>query len=105
MYDPSERAGIFGWYLLGPLLGPTLGPLLGGIILHRLTWPWVFWILTLLYSLIVIPSFFLLKETYVPVLLARRKKELETLEGGSYYSEGEDTRRLRTKILQSFKRP
>ena len=23
MYLPSERAGVFGWYLLGPLLGPT----------------------------------------------------------------------------------
>lgn len=25
MFEPSERAGVFGWYLLGPLLGPTLG--------------------------------------------------------------------------------
>lgn len=25
MYDSRERAGVFGWYLLGPLLGPTLG--------------------------------------------------------------------------------
>lgn len=25
MFQPSERAGVFGWYLLGPLLGPTLG--------------------------------------------------------------------------------
>lgn len=24
MFEPSERAGVFGWYLLGPLLGPTL---------------------------------------------------------------------------------
>lgn len=39
MYEPSERAGIFGWYLLGPLLGPTLGPLLGGVILDNLDWP------------------------------------------------------------------
>jgi len=31
MFEPSERAGIFGWYLLGPLLGPTLGPLFGGV--------------------------------------------------------------------------
>lgn len=31
MFFPNERAGIFGWYLLGPLLGPTLGPLFGGI--------------------------------------------------------------------------
>ena len=28
MFDPGERAGIFGWYLLGPLLGicPTIIP-------------------------------------------------------------------------------
>lgn len=24
MCGPEERAGIFGWYLLGPLLGPTV---------------------------------------------------------------------------------
>lgn len=24
MFPPSERASVFGWYLLGPLLGPTL---------------------------------------------------------------------------------
>lgn len=24
MFLPQERAGVFGWYLLGPLLGPTL---------------------------------------------------------------------------------
>jgi hypothetical protein len=24
MYEPSERAGVFGWYLLGPLLGKFL---------------------------------------------------------------------------------
>jgi len=34
MYEPGERAGIFGVYLLGPLLGPTIGPLLGSIILY-----------------------------------------------------------------------
>ena len=27
MYIPSERAGIFGWYLLGPLLVGALGSL------------------------------------------------------------------------------
>lgn len=25
MYEANERAGIFGWYLLGPLLGPSIG--------------------------------------------------------------------------------
>jgi len=35
MFEPSERAGVFGWYLLGPLLGPTLGPLFGGVSLLK----------------------------------------------------------------------
>jgi len=105
MYQPSERAGIFGWYLLGPLLGPTLGPLLGGIILENLTWPWLFWILAIICSLISVISFIFLKETYAPVLLARRKQELESSDGGSYYFEGEDDRPLSIKLQQSFKRP
>lgn len=41
MFEPSERAGIFGWYLLGPLMGPTLGPLFGGLIVQRLGWRWI----------------------------------------------------------------
>ena len=31
MFVPSQRASIFGWYLLGPVTGPCLGPLFGGI--------------------------------------------------------------------------
>jgi len=38
MFEPQERAGVFGWYLLGPLLGPTIGPLFGGIIVQRANW-------------------------------------------------------------------
>ena len=37
MFQPSERAGIFGWYLLGPLLGPTIGRFL--IVLCVLLFP------------------------------------------------------------------
>ncbi|KAL3419054.1 cycloheximide resistance protein [Phlyctema vagabunda] len=105
MYDPSERAGIFGWYLLGPLLGPTIGPLFGGIILENLEWPWLFWILTIASGVVVITSFLFLHETYVPVLLARHKRDLEQNKGGKYYFEGEDDRPLAIKLVQSFKRP
>jgi len=41
MCTPEERAGIFGWYLLGPLLGPTIGPLLGGVVVEKAGWRWV----------------------------------------------------------------
>ena len=105
MYEPSERSGIFGWYLLGPLLGPTIGPLLGGVILQHLDWPWLFWILTLVCGVVVVISFVCLKETYVPVLLARRKKHLEAKENKRYYFEAEDDRPMRTKLAQSVQRP
>jgi MFS family permease len=105
MYEPSERAGIFGWYLLGPLLGPTIGPLLGGIILENLNWPWLFWIMLIICGVIVIGAYFLLHETYVPVLLSSRKKELEESSDVEFYYEGEDTRPFSSKVSQSVQRP
>ena len=105
MYQPSERAGIFGWYLLGPLLGPTIGPLLGGIILSKLEWPWLFWVLLIICGVVITGAFFFLKETYVPVLLAQRKQEKENTDGGKYYFDGEDDRPLTTKLAQSIQRP
>jgi multidrug resistance protein len=109
MFEPSERAGIFGWYLLGPLLGPTLGPLFGGIIVQRLNWRWIFWVLTMVCGVNTLAGYFLLRETYSPVLLAWRKQDYESAsensEGMKYRYEGEDPRPLGQKLRQSFKRP
>jgi multidrug resistance protein len=108
MFPPAERAGIFGYYLLGPLLGPTLGPLFGGIIVQRLGWRWIYWVLAIVCVTNVTLGFFFLRETYAPTLLARRKKELEEKDStgvSKYRYEGEDERPMRTKILNSFKRP
>jgi len=105
MYQPSERAGIFGWYLLGPLLGPTIGPLLGGIIVTRLGWRWVYWILTMICSFNTLVGYFFLRETYAPVLLSQRKAKLQDENDSKYYFEGEDTRPLRQKLAASLRRP
>src|SRR4051812_23555455 len=105
MYQASERAGRFGIYLLGPLLGPTIGPLLGGVILEYLAWPWLFWILFIICTVILCTCVIFLKETYVPALLKDRKLELERSDGGSYYFDGEDERSLFAKVIQSIRRP
>ncbi|RAL60369.1 hypothetical protein DID88_000145 [Monilinia fructigena] len=105
MYLPSERAGVFGWYLLGPLLGPTIGPLLGGIILQNLEWPWLFWILLVICAVMFVGVYFFLQETYVPILLAHRKKELEEGSDVEYYFEGEDSRAFSSKVVQAVHRP
>jgi len=107
MFEPSERAGVFGWYLLGPLLGPTLGPLFGGIIVQRLGWRWVFYIMTIVCSVNTLAGYFFLRESYAPIILQRKKTQLENdAEDGEKYSyEGEDTRPLTQRLVESLKRP
>ncbi|KAF2132763.1 MFS general substrate transporter [Dothidotthia symphoricarpi CBS 119687] len=109
MFVPTERAGVFGWYLLGPLLGPTLGPLFGGIIIQRLGWRWVFWIMTIVCTVNTLAGYFFLRETYVPAILAAKKAELEKetaeWDGSKYSYEGEDTSSMRRKIFRALTRP
>ena len=107
MFDSKERASVFGWYLLGPLLGPTLGPLFGGLIVHRLDWRWIFYVLAIVCATNTLAGFFLLRETYAPVILATRKRRLEQEEDvtDKYSYEGEDLRPLHIKMLHSLTRP
>lgn len=107
MFVPEERASIFGWYLLGPLLGPTLGPLFGGIIVQRLGWRWVFWVLTIICGINTLAGFIFLRETYAPVILQQRKARLEREEDkpNKYRVEGQDERPVFTRMLNSLKRP
>lgn len=109
MFIPTERAGVFGWYLLGPLLGPTLGPLLGGFIVQRLGWRWIFWVMTIVCSANTMVGYFFLRETYAPVILARLKQHFEDNDRAddttNYQFEGEDTRPLRQKLGHSLSRP
>lgn len=109
MFTPSERAGVFGWYLLGPLLGPTLGPLFGGIIVQRLGWRWVFWIMTIVCSVTTMAGYLFLRETYVPLILSHKKSQYESQsshwEGTKYSYEGEDDRPLQQKLKEALKRP
>ncbi|KAF2682393.1 MFS general substrate transporter [Lentithecium fluviatile CBS 122367] len=99
MFILSERVGVFGWYLLGPLLGPTLGPtlgpLFGRIIVIRLGWRWIFCVMTIVCFVNVLAGYFFLRETYAPVILSKLKRSFENdnRDGGatSYRYEGEDT--------------
>lgn len=109
MFVPNERAGVFGWYLLGPLLGPTLGPLFGGFIVQRLGWRWIFWIMTIVCFVNTLAGYFFLRESYAPIILERKKREYETdaadYDGTKYSFEGEDNRPLKQRIAESLKRP
>jgi multidrug resistance protein len=109
MFEPSERAGVFGWYLLGPLLGPTLGPLFGGIIIQRLGWRAVFWIMSIVCFVNTLAGYFFLRESYTPIILKWKKatyeKESAEADGTKYTFDGEDNRPLKLRLVESLKRP
>lgn len=106
MFDPSERAGVYGWYLLGPLLGPTIGPVFGGITVTRLGWRWIFWIITIVALTLTTAGFFFLRESYAPILLQKRKHDLEQEDGSTKYKvEGLDESPFLTKLRGSLWRP
>lgn len=54
---------------LDPFLCPTIGPLLGGVIMQNLAWPWIFWVMAIIWVVNVSLGYLFLEETYVPVLL------------------------------------
>ena len=107
MFEPNQRAGLFGWYLLGPLLGPTMGPLFGGLIVQYLGWRWIFWILTIVCTINTALGVFFLKESYAPVILEARRQTREKDEGGIYRlkDDYQDDRPFWTKLAYSMQRP
>ena len=98
-------SGVFGWYLLGPLLGPTIGPLLGGVIVEKMGWRWIFWLLTIICIVNTVVGIFFLKESYAQTILEHRKRRYEQDDGEQYRISGQDERPFPTKLASSMQRP
>ena len=105
MFENKERAGVYGYYLMGPLLGPALGPLFGGLVNEFLNWRWIFGVLTIVCAINTLAGFLFLRESYAPAILAARKAEYEKTSSTTYYYPEEDTRPTLTKVLYSMQRP
>jgi MFS family permease len=90
-------------------LGPTLGPLFGGIIVQRLGWRAVFWIMSIVCLVNTLAGYFFLRESYTPIILKRKKatyeKESAVADGTKYTFDGEDNRPLKLRLVESLKRP
>jgi multidrug resistance protein len=76
LFSPDERGTAAAIYSFIPIMGPALGPLCGGFIAEYSTWRWGFWATSILAVPIQFLAFFLLEETYAPVLLSRRKMKM-----------------------------
>ncbi|KAI1431139.1 major facilitator superfamily domain-containing protein [Xylaria sp. CBS 124048] len=76
LFNAEDRGKAISLYSLAPLLGPAIGPIAGAFISQNTTWRWGFYSTTIADGVIQAAGLFFLQETYVPTLLAWKKKRL-----------------------------
>ncbi|CDO72952.1 hypothetical protein BN946_scf185007.g6 [Trametes cinnabarina] len=76
MWVPEERGRAIAIYSLAPLLGPAIGPVAGGWIAEKSTWRWVFWATSIVAGISETLGFFILQETFAPLLLKRKANRI-----------------------------
>ncbi|KAF9760615.1 hypothetical protein IL306_004235 [Fusarium sp. DS 682] len=85
MMPAEQRGRAISLWSLGPLAGPVVGPVCAGFLIEAKGWRWVFWIITIVSGVAVPASFFILRESYAPVLLERKAKRLRKEIGNQLY--------------------
>ena len=83
LFTAEERGRAMSVYSLTPLLGPAIGPITGGYVAERASWRWVFHATTVADALIQLVGLWQLRETYAPVLLARKRALLVRTTGNA----------------------
>ncbi|KAH9892193.1 bicyclomycin resistance protein [Xylariomycetidae sp. FL2044] len=76
MIVQEHRGAAMAVFSIGPLLGPIVGPVAGGFLTEAEGWRWTFWLLAILGGLLTIVMLFTLRESYAPVILARKAAKL-----------------------------
>jgi MFS transporter, DHA1 family, multidrug resistance protein len=76
-WGPVARGNASAIYSVVCFVGPTMGPIIGTYITQGLGWRWTSWITLIMAAFFGIPAFFIVPETYVPVLKKRPKPEMK----------------------------
>ncbi|PIG79628.1 MFS multidrug transporter [Aspergillus arachidicola] len=109
-FRAAERGVAMSLYGLGPLLGPVIGPIAGGYLSQAQGWRWVFWLLAIVFLDIVRgrghSGFFVLSESYEPVLLRQKAKRIRQENRSAEVNAGQalkiDSRKV---FIQAITRP
>jgi len=76
------------------------------VITEKIGWRWLFWIVSIFSSLITITGFFMFKEPFAAIILARKAKALRKSGGHGLYAEHErSTQTLWQKLKVTLTRP
>ncbi|KAI0107606.1 major facilitator superfamily domain-containing protein [Nemania sp. FL0031] len=72
MFHEKDRGKSLAIAGLLPYLGPALGPIIGGLVSQLIAWPWLFYIVSIIDTVVLIIGILILRETYTPILLRRK---------------------------------
>ena len=84
IYRAGDRGKSLAISTLAPYLGAAIGPIVGGYVSQDVSWPWLFWVVSIFDAVLVILGFFFIHESYAPVLLARKARRLTAATGIHY---------------------
>lgn len=77
IWDPVHRGIAISVFSAATFIGPVLGPIVGGFVtMSYLGWRWTAWITLIMAALFGSIGFFVIPETFAPVLLRRRARQL-----------------------------
>lgn len=106
LFTPLERAKAVSIYSIALFIGPVIGPLCGGAITQYASWRWSFWVISIFDILVQLCGLFLVKETYAPVLLRRKRNALVTATGNQeLYTEFDGKLNWDALLAKNMKRP
>lgn len=77
-WSPTGRGVASAIYAVVCFVGPCMGPIIGVYITENLGWRWTSWIVLIMAGFFGVPAFFIVPETYAPVLKGEPKPELKT---------------------------
>lgn len=81
LFEPDKRGSALSLYLLAPSIGMTVSPIAGGFLVQYTTWPWCFYLVSLVAGAVQILGLPFFRETYAPALLQRMCKRLQKTTG------------------------
>ncbi|KAH6655532.1 efflux pump antibiotic resistance protein [Truncatella angustata] len=87
LFNASERGKAMAIYSIFPLLGQVLGPIAGGFLTARASWRWAFYATSIIDGCVQIFGLFFLDESYMPVLLRRKRDRLTKAGATGLYTE------------------
>lgn len=77
MWTRENRGKSIALATVFPYLGPALGPIVGGVVSQKVSWPWLFWVLSIFDSAVLLVGILFLRESYMPVLMRRHQRKVD----------------------------